>query len=660
MLEIAKTQFKIQALDKQSHSYIDTQQSVAKYFAPLAKPRLIAKVGDRQLLKGEKIYVRDPARFVRNEDPPGKGNVAGEVNEMMMNPEKFEKKKGLTEDVEEKPSSPIITQIAKAVFTTNSTLGAFIHNDQSMILGSTMLDNSTQEPPPINPYKDKLQKALSFKLSPGQLLPAATPAPIIEPLQNQRSFVSAFKDSLYNRANEDSLLQNISIDEEQEKLIERAKSVLRDYLDSDPERMDIYYGKARYMKQAQAVGSTTNRSQSTNTHYKVMSMTSRPGINAAKDTLQTKSAYPSKENQETAATNPTQVTLPCDESSINQGTSALNTLRDRGSPTLESQSHSKSNTKSIFHQLQQPQSHLDRNRFFQETPIKSRGYQNDQDRSLVLPTLHGGINNTVSFSMLQNTPASGGNKQQKPSMKVEDHAININAINQKDTKRSRPLVLNTKPVIAHDDQQTFGTNGFDIPGQGDLMGAKYKSEKKLQKDGATTPMERVNQIVNLTQKVKRLDSIPNSEMGNQFSPLGDTSNDTITFYRKTKSPFIKKTERLLSNRGTDYDYASFKMSLHEEQTSKRLIKKANMLKNNVTGGFVNRRKTQLLGFKLMQVLQTEGEEYLLAKMNSQTQKVMDITEKKGFGREISKMRQRESELGQTSEETERAVSVATQ
>jgi hypothetical protein len=93
----------------------------------MAKTRLITRVGDRQLLRGEKIYVRDPARFVRNEDPPGKGHILGEVNEMMMNPEKFEKKRGLNEyeepPIERKPSPaplisppPIISKLGKAVF----------------------------------------------------------------------------------------------------------------------------------------------------------------------------------------------------------------------------------------------------------------------------------------------------------------------------------------------------------------------------------------------------------------------------------------------------------------------------------------------------------------------------------------------------------------
>jgi hypothetical protein len=42
--------------------------------------------------------------------------------------------------------------------------------------------------------------------------------------------------------------------------------------------------------------------------------------------------------------------------------------------------------------------------------------------------------------------------------------------------------------------------------------------------------------------------------------------------------------------GKDYDFNSFKMSLEEEQTSRLLVQKANMLKNNLGTGFVNRRK----------------------------------------------------------------------
>jgi len=40
----------------------------------------------------------------------------------------------------------------------------------------------------------------------------------------------------------------------------------------------------------------------------------------------------------------------------------------------------------------------------------------------------------------------------------------------------------------------------------------------------------------------------------------------------------------------------------EEERSKRLVQKANMLKNKLSSGFVNRRKTQILGFKLLQVI----------------------------------------------------------
>jgi hypothetical protein len=44
----------------------------------------------------------------------------------------------------------------------------------------------------------------------------------------------------------------------------------------------------------------------------------------------------------------------------------------------------------------------------------------------------------------------------------------------------------------------------------------------------------------------------------------------------------------------------------EEERSKRLVQKANMLKNKLSSGFVNRRKTQILGFKLLQVIQMDG------------------------------------------------------
>jgi hypothetical protein len=55
---------------------------------------------------------------------------------------------------------------------------------------------------------------------------------------------------------------------------------------------------------------------------------------------------------------------------------------------------------------------------------------------------------------------------------------------------------------------------------------------------------------------------------------------------------------------------SYQRSIEEEEKSKRLAQKANKFKVNVPGGFVNRRKTQILGFKLLQVLQMEGEEFL--------------------------------------------------
>jgi|LauGreDrversion4_2_1035121.scaffolds.fasta_scaffold3462797_1 hypothetical protein len=44
---------------------------------------------------------------------------------------------------------------------------------------------------------------------------------------------------------------------------------------------------------------------------------------------------------------------------------------------------------------------------------------------------------------------------------------------------------------------------------------------------------------------------------------------------------------------------SYQRSIEEEEKSKRLAQKANRFKVNVPGGFVNRRKTQILGFKLL-------------------------------------------------------------
>ena len=53
-----------------------------------------------------------------------------------------------------------------------------------------------------------------------------------------------------------------------------------------------------------------------------MSMTARPNANMNNDTLLAKSVNPCKGNQELSTTNPTQVTLPGDESSIYQNTTA--------------------------------------------------------------------------------------------------------------------------------------------------------------------------------------------------------------------------------------------------------------------------------------------------------------------------------------------------
>ena len=76
--------------------------------------------------------------------------------------------------------------------------------------------------------------------------------------------------------------------------------------------------------------------------------------------------------------------------------------------------------------------------------------------------------------------------------------------------------------------------------------------------------------------------------------------------RSRKSPFIKRTEELLKDVAKDYDFNSFRMSLEEEQTSRLLVQKANMLKNNLGTGFVNRRKAQLVGSKLLAALRKDS------------------------------------------------------
>ena len=82
------------------------------------------------------------------------------------------------------------------------------------------------------------------------------------------------------------------------------------------------------------------------------------------------------------------------------------------------------------------------------------------------------------------------------------------------------------------------------------------------------------------------------------------------------SHFIMKAEQALMNKQhngkftDDFDMYSYQRSLEEEEKSKKLVQKANRLKNNVSGGFVNRRKTQILGFKLLQVLQMEGDDFI--------------------------------------------------
>lgn len=97
------------------------------------------KVGDRQLLRGEKIYVRDPHRFIRNEDPPGKGNVNYEINEMIMRPEHFENLK--------KPSldEPIVHEEVKNVFVEEVK--------EKLNLDESNQQQAKQTSNPLNPLK---------------------------------------------------------------------------------------------------------------------------------------------------------------------------------------------------------------------------------------------------------------------------------------------------------------------------------------------------------------------------------------------------------------------------------------------------------------------------------------------------------------------------
>jgi hypothetical protein len=113
---------------------------------------------------------------------------------------------------------------------------------------------------------------------------------------------------------------------------------LRDYLDADPEKMDIYNTKARYIKQAQVVkaggASSTNHSLSNTARYTLKGTTapSRFAVPSPIDTLKLKSTHDLK--IETATTTyPTQITLQGDDVSLNQ-TSVRDTMRDRGSPIL--------------------------------------------------------------------------------------------------------------------------------------------------------------------------------------------------------------------------------------------------------------------------------------------------------------------------------------
>jgi hypothetical protein len=55
MQDIALTQGSIKALDNVAHTYQQTQTSIVKYFSPMASSRLVSKVGDKQLMKGQLV-----------------------------------------------------------------------------------------------------------------------------------------------------------------------------------------------------------------------------------------------------------------------------------------------------------------------------------------------------------------------------------------------------------------------------------------------------------------------------------------------------------------------------------------------------------------------------------------------------------------------------
>ena len=51
MFDIALTQAEIVGMNPEARVYEDTQKSVEKYFAPMAKQRLINRVGDKTVMK---------------------------------------------------------------------------------------------------------------------------------------------------------------------------------------------------------------------------------------------------------------------------------------------------------------------------------------------------------------------------------------------------------------------------------------------------------------------------------------------------------------------------------------------------------------------------------------------------------------------------------
>jgi len=51
MFDIALTQQDIVGLNNEAKNYEDTQRSVEKHFAPMAKQRLLNRIGDKTLMK---------------------------------------------------------------------------------------------------------------------------------------------------------------------------------------------------------------------------------------------------------------------------------------------------------------------------------------------------------------------------------------------------------------------------------------------------------------------------------------------------------------------------------------------------------------------------------------------------------------------------------